>query len=114
MIHYNIWFGLRGDVDESEALAEVRTFLSALRTAGTVTDFRLLRNCGSGTKTKLLPFQAQIQFQDDAQFSSTFSDQAARGIRTGPHGRVMSLVNAFHVEVFRELAESVNTSVSRG
>ncbi len=106
MIHYNIWFDLRDAFDEGDALAVVHTFLSRLYDTDSIAGFRLLRNSGSGGGTKLLRFQALIEFRDDAQFSKAFSAQAARGIHAGLHGRVMAMVNDFRIEIFRQIAGS--------
>ena len=106
MIHYNIWFNLRGAVDEAGALATVHAFLSNLYDAGSIACFHLLRNSGAEGKSTLPRFQALIEFRDDAQFSTAFSAQAARGIHTGLHGRVMDLVSDFRVEIFTQIAAS--------
>jgi len=101
MIHYYVWFRLQSDVDEKEGLAIVGAFLRELHEAGGIADFRLLRNSGDPAKSKLLPFEALIEFRDDAQFGAAFSAQAARGIHTGEHGRIMEMVSDFQIEVFR-------------
>jgi hypothetical protein len=106
MIHYNIWFSFRSDVEETEGLAVIHAFLGEFHLAGGVSGFQLLKNSGDAAKTKMLPFQALIEFRDDAQFSAAFSAQAARGIHTGLHGRVMSLVSEFRIEVFKQLVAS--------
>ena len=106
MIHYNIWFNLRTDAEEAESLNTVREFLSGLYVAGSIAGFQLLKNSGDAAKTQMLRFQALIEFCDDAQFSTAFSAQAARGIHTGLHGRVMALVSDFRIEVFRQIATS--------
>lgn len=106
MIHYNVWFSFEANVEETEGLAVVHAFLSELQGAGGIAGFQLLKNTGDVAKTKLLPFQALIEFRDVAQFSAAFAAQAARGIHTGLHGRVMSLVNDFQIEVFELLSVS--------
>lgn len=106
MIHYNIWFNLRTDAEEKESLNTVQEFLSGLYAAGSIAGFQLLKNSGDAAKTQMLRFQALIEFCDDAQFSTAFSAQAARGIHTGLHGRVMALVSDFRIEVFRRIATS--------
>lgn len=108
MIHYNVWFQFRNNVQEPEGLAIVQEFLSELHLAGDVSGYQLLRNSGSAAKTRMLPFQALIEFQDDAQFAAAFSDQAHRGIHTGLHGQVLSLVSDFQIEVFRQIAASTS------
>jgi hypothetical protein len=106
MIHYNIWFDLRADVEEADGLAIIQSFLSQLYDAGAIGGFQLLRNAGEPSRTKMLRFQALIEFRDDAQFSMAFSAQAARGIHTGLHGRVMDSVSDFRIEIFRQIAVS--------
>jgi hypothetical protein len=88
MIHYSIWFRLRDSMEEAEGLAVVQTFLNELRAAGEIAGFEILRN-RSGSKTMRLPFQALIEFQDNAQFAAAFSAQGTRGIHNGLHGRVI-------------------------
>ena len=109
MIHYNVWFRFRDNIEESEGLAVIRAFLDELHLANDIATFQLLRNSGSAAKTRMLPFQALIAFHDDAQFATAFSAQAARGIHTGLHGRVMSMVSDFQIEVFRQIVASPST-----
>jgi hypothetical protein len=106
MVHYNIWFDLRDGADEADGLGIIETFLSELHDAGAIAGFQILKNSADAGKTKMLRYQALIEFRDDAQFSAAFSAQAARGIHTGLHGRVMALVSDFRIEVFRQIAAS--------
>ena len=106
MIHYNVWFSFRGNVSETEGLAVIRAFLSELQVARGIAGFQLLKNSGDAGKTKMLPYQALIEFRDDAQFAAAFSTQATRGIHAGLHGQVMSLISDFQIEVFRRLFTS--------
>jgi len=106
MIHYSVWFNLRDGVTEAEGLGVIRTFLAELFGAGSIAGFRLLKNTGNPPKSRMLAFQALIEFRDGAQFGAAFSAQAARGIHTGLHGRVMSLVGEFSIEVFKEVCEA--------
>ncbi len=112
MIHYNVWFRFRSNIEETEGLAVIQAFLGELHLAGDVAGFQLLKNSGDPAKTKMLPFQALIEFRDDAQFSAAFSAQAARGIHTGLHGRVIALVSDFRIEVFRQLVASSSAPVT--
>ena len=112
MIHYNIWFDLRSGSDDAKDLSVVREFLDELYAAGSIAAFHILQNSGAPTKTMLLRYQAQIEFRDDAQFSTAFSAQAARGIHTGLHGRVMSIVSDFNIGVFRQIAASCDAAVT--
>lgn len=111
MIHYSIWFRFRDSMEESEGLAVVQTFLGELHAAGEIAGFQILRN-RSGSKTMRLPFQALIEFQDNAQFGAAFSAQATRGIDNGLHGRVMALVDDFQIEVFEKIASSNGTGLA--
>ncbi len=110
MIHYNVWFAFHDHVEESAGLTGIREFLDDLHLAGGIAGYQILKNSGKPPKSKLLPFQALIEFNDDAQFGAAFSAQAAQGIHTGLHGRVMSLVADFQIEVFRQVATSATTA----
>jgi len=106
MIHYNVWFRFRENIEETESLDVVHAFLGELHRAKHITAFQLLKNSGSAAKTRMLPYQALIAFHDDAQFAAAFSAQAARGIHTGLHGRVLTMVSDFQIEVFRQISGS--------
>jgi hypothetical protein len=112
MIHYNVWFNLRDGVNETEGLDIVHGFLCELREAGSIAGFRLLRNVGTGAKTKMPNFQALIEFCNDAQFQAAFRDQAARGIHTGMHGRMIPIVSDFRAEVFEQIAAPAQSTVT--
>ena len=103
MIHYNVWFDLRNRSEESEGLGVISAFLRDLLASGLIAGFRMLKNSGPPPKSRMLPFQAQIEFSDGSQFSRAFAEQAKRGIHTGFHGRVMSVVSDFQIEVFEEI-----------
>jgi hypothetical protein len=107
MIHYHIYFSLRDPEVEQEAVSIIRQFLAGLREAGAIAGFRLLRNGGGPPKSALLPLEALVEFRDPNQFSSAFATQAAQGIHTGLHGRVMELVSKFQVEVFHEIPSTI-------
>jgi hypothetical protein len=106
MIHYNLWFDLRSDSDSTKDLGVIQEFLRELHAGGSIAGFQILENCGAAPKTKMLRYQALIEFSNDTQFSAAFSAQAARGIHTGLHGRVMSMVSEFRAEIFRQIATS--------
>jgi len=106
MIDYSIWFRFRENVDEAQGLDVIRAFLRELHSAGGIAGFRLPKNRADRNPTQRLPFQASIEFHDQAQFSAAFTSQAARGIHTGLHGQVMSLVSDFQIEVFEQLTGS--------
>lgn len=113
MIHYNIWFDLKNDAEQATALSIIQEFLDGLYAAGSIAGFQILKNSGNASKTRMLDYQALIEFSDDAQFSSAFSAQAARGIHTGLHGQVMSLVGEFRIEVFRQIATVADSAETR-
>jgi hypothetical protein len=112
MIHYNVWFNLRDGVNEAVGLNIVHEFLRELREAGSIVGFRLLRNAGARTKTKMPHYQALIEFCDDAQFQAAFRDQAARGIHAGMHGRMIPIVSDFRAELFEQVAAPAQSTVT--
>src|SRR5690349_24714061 len=99
MIHYNIWFSFRRDVSENPGLDAIRQYLGELQSGGEIAGFHLLKNSGAEKKTTMLPYQAIILFRDESQFSAAFATQASKGIRSGLHGRVMSQVEDFRIEI---------------
>ena len=103
MIHYSIYFSFRSEVQEADGLLIVHTFLSELQAAGSVAGFQLLRNIGVPCDTTMLPFQALIEFSDNTQFQAAFSSQAASGIHVGLHGQIMSSIQEFRIDVFRQI-----------
>lgn len=103
MIHYDIWFNFRDGLVETDSLGVIFRFLEQLRSEGSIADFQLLRNSGAPPKSKMLNYQALIEFRDEAQFSAAFSAQAARGIHTGLHGLVMDMVSDFQIEILKEI-----------
>jgi hypothetical protein len=111
MIHYSIWFDLRSDSDHAKDLSVVREFLGGLYATGSIAGFHLLQNSGTAAKTKMLQYQALIEFRDDAQFSAAFSAQSASGIHNGLHGRVMALVGDFRIAVFKQIAASGDSTL---
>ena len=104
MIHYHVWFSLKPGSDAREGLSAVHSFLNDLLRAGEISGFHLLENRGRPPKSKLQPFHAMIEFRDDAQFGAAFAAQAKKGIHDGAHGRVLSSVAEFQIEVFKEIA----------
>jgi hypothetical protein len=101
MIHYNVWFTLKEGIAEEEGLAVVDGFLRELGAAGEVSSYRLLRNTSEGGRTKLPKYHALIEFADDDALSLAMRNQASRGIHAGGHGKVISVVGEFRVEIFR-------------
>src|SRR5437868_13745302 len=103
MIHYNVWFTLKQNVVEADGLGAVRSFLTELKAVKEIAEFHLLRNSAEPPKTILLRYQAQVEFSDTAQFSTTFAALRASDIHEGPHGAMLAMIAEFHVEVFAEV-----------
>jgi hypothetical protein len=101
MIHYNVWFSLKDGADEQEELSVIARFLTDLKNRSLIHDFTLLRN--RGVETKMPPFQALILFLDNDQFAKPFTDVAAAGARSGPHGLMIANVDTFMAETFEDL-----------
>jgi hypothetical protein len=104
MVHYNVFFTLKEGVDEGTGLAVIGAFLRGLCDSGEAAGYRLLVNGSAGSKTRLPKYQAVVQFADDAALGRAMARQAALGIHSGAHGRVIDTVAEFHVEIFREAA----------
>ncbi|MGA2018495.1 MAG: DUF6614 family protein [Opitutaceae bacterium] len=104
MIHYNVWFALKEGIAEDSGLMVVDRFLRDLSAAGEVSAYRLLRNTSEGARTKMPKYHAVIEFADEAALSQAMKNQTARGIHTGDHGQIISVVSEFRVEIFRVLA----------
>lgn len=102
MIIYNIWFSFTPNADETAELDKVRTFLDALKASSKIHGYRLLRNNGKEPKSRLPPYQASIEFLDNAQFGLPFKEVTQIGIHAGVHGTMIENVEAFVVEVFRD------------
>jgi hypothetical protein len=103
VVHYTVYFSVAAGRDTDPILAQVRAFLTDLRDRGLVTSFALRRNGNSGSKTKLLPFQAQVSFDSYEKMAEPFKLIAAEGIRNGAHGALLEGVPEIAVEVFEDL-----------
>jgi hypothetical protein len=104
LIHYNVWFSLKSDIDEKVGLAAVRAFLQTLKDNQQITSFQLLRNRAAGASTRLAPFHALITFANGDQFGLPFGAVAADGgPHAGAHGHMIEGVDVFIVEVFDEI-----------
>ena len=101
MIHYNVWFSLKGGADEHAELGAIRRFLTDLKNRSLIHDFTLLRN--RAAETKMPPFQALIVFLDADQFAKPFADVAIAGARSGTHGLMIANVDTFMAETFEVL-----------
>ena len=103
MIHYNVWFTFNPTVDEAEQLAHVVRLLEDFKSRDMIAAYRLLRNRGIGSKTRMPRFQVIIEFRDDEQFGLPFAEVDRTGVRGGAHGAMIEHVSEFVVEVFEEL-----------
>src|SRR5258706_14261501 len=101
MLHYNVWFSLKGDIEEELGLAVVGDFLRSLCVIDDVATFRLLKNGSEAPRSKLPKFHALIEFADDAALSRAMKNQTERGVHAGAHGKVIEVVSEFRVEIFR-------------
>jgi hypothetical protein len=104
-IHYYVWFSFRPDVQPTDGVRAVRTFLDEMTKRGIVQEFRLLRNRAAGAD-KAREFQAAIVFADAAAFARGFEAVEQEGVRAGLHGLMIARVQDFSVEVFEGLQES--------
>jgi hypothetical protein len=101
---YHLWFNLKPDASESEALRAARSFLAQQLASGQIAAFRLLRNTSESANTLLPRHLALIDFTDREHFSAAFSDLRRDGIYHGSHGELMRMVSDFRVE-FTETPE---------
>jgi hypothetical protein len=101
---YHLWFNLKLDASEAEALCAARSFLAEQLASGQITAFRLLRNTAESANALLPRYLALIDFTDRDRFSAAFSDLRRAGIHHGSHGELMRMVSDFRVE-FTETLE---------
>jgi hypothetical protein len=106
MLHYHVWFNLKGGVPEARGLATVERFLRSLSVADEAAAFQMLRNEGGPPRSKLPRYHALIQFEDDIQLANAMKRQTERGIHAGLHGEVIDVVSDFHVEIFSIVEDS--------
>lgn len=95
---YHLWFNLKADASEEEALGAARTFLNEQLAAGQIATFRLLKNTAPATKTSLPRHWALVEFTGREQFSAAFSELRRGGIHHGAHGELIRMVSDFRVE----------------
>lgn len=120
MVYYDLRFALRESADEAATLEIVREYLAALAVERMIVGFALLSYRGDAAKETGLPYLAQIRFTDDAHFSAAFAEQRRRGIHDGLHGRLMTAVREFRIEIWRthftseDGAGDARLSVTRG
>lgn len=110
MLHYHVWFNLKDGVEEEAALGWVRDYLNELAGFGESSRYRLLRNFGSASRSKLPAFHALVEFADAAALDAAMKNQARRGIHAGGHGKVVEAVCDFHVEIFTTIDEAAEPS----
>jgi hypothetical protein len=103
MIHYNVWFSFRRDVEETSQLDRVRALLDEFRAHDAIANYRILKNRNVDGKTNMPPYQAIIEFRDNEQFGLPFAEIAGIGIHNGKHGSMIEFVEQFVVEVFEEI-----------
>ena len=103
MLHYHVWFDLKPEIGEQEAIAAIRTFLSTLLCQQKIAGFRLLGNTGVAPGTVLPHYDALIEFNDEPQFGAAFDELREIGIHTNPHGTIVEMVTNFSADVFKEL-----------
>ena len=106
--HYHLWFNLKPDASEEEAIQVARTFLNEQVSTGQISAFRLLRNADEPANVNLPRFLALIDFRDRHHFSTAFSALRRDGIHSGFHGELMRMVSDFRVEFMETLEESVH------
>ncbi len=102
---YHVWFNLKPDVDEAEGLAAVELFLQSIVTAREALRFSLSRNTAAPPRSRLPRYHAVVTYESGEALSASIKHQAQRGIHTGPHGAMVSVVTDFHVEVFAEVTQ---------
>ena len=100
MLHYNVWFSYKANIDEQNELNKVRTFLDDLKNQGTVENYRLLKTRAKDEKGRLSKYHAPIEFVDNDQFNRAISGVSKIGIHSGLHGIMIGQVQDFIVEVF--------------
>jgi hypothetical protein len=103
MIHYNVWFSFQPGADEAHELKKTRQLLDDFQSRGMIAAYRLLKNRAAASKTKMPPYQAIIEFNDDPQFGLPFAEVGRIGIRLGKHGAMIEHIDEFVVEVFEEI-----------
>lgn len=103
MIFYNVWFSFKPNTDETAELDKVKTFLESLRESSKIHSYRLLKNYDKQSKSRLPRYQVIAEFLDENQFSLPFEEVTQIGIRSGLHGIMIENVEAFVVEVFRDV-----------
>ncbi len=103
MIHYNVWFSYKTGINERIELTKVRGFLDEMQRRDLINGFNLLKNRAADGKSRLEKYHAIIEFSDDEQFDSPFSEVRNAGINVGAHGSMIENVDSFTIEVFGEV-----------
>lgn len=103
MIFYNVWFSFRANADEPVELDKVKALLDSLAASSKIHGYRLLTNSGNPSRSRMPPYQVIVEFVDDTQFGLPFAEVSQTGIRSGLHGAMIENVEAFMVEIFRDI-----------
>ncbi len=103
MLHYHVWFHFKAGVGERDGVGVIRSFLQQLLAAGKIGGFRVLKNTAKPPETVLAPYDALIEFADEAQFAAAFDELRKIGIHTEPHGTIIKTVEGFSADVFEEV-----------
>jgi hypothetical protein len=103
MIHYHVWFSLKPEIAESDALAHARAFIAELCEQGRLIRGTVLKNNGAPPSSALPPYHVVFEFHDEAHMNASISGKREEGIHVGPHGHLMRSVAEFRVEIFREI-----------
>jgi hypothetical protein len=94
MVHYNVYFTLKDNVEEERGLKVVQAFLAEVCASGEAAAFRIDKVVGADAA-----FLAVIEFVDDGALGRAMKSQHARGVREGAHGKVVEVVKDFRVKV---------------
>jgi hypothetical protein len=102
MIIYHFWFELKEGRDHDGSLAFIDKFLKGKKDEGKLSNYGLFKN-QSSKDTRLLKYHAMMEFRDEKQFESSFSEIRGIGINKEQHGEIVQMVKDFHVEFFEDI-----------
>jgi hypothetical protein len=100
MLHYNVWFSYKAEINENIELEKVRVFLDDLKSKGAIANYSLLKTRAKDEKGRLSKYHAPIEFADNNQFDKAISSVSKIGIHSGLHGIMIGQIKDFIVEVF--------------
>lgn len=103
MIHYHVWFSLKPEVAETDALAHARAFIAELGEKGRLIRGTVLKNNGAPPHSSLPPYHLLFEFRDEAHMNAVIFGKREEGIHAGPHGQLIRSIADFRVEIFREI-----------